>query len=308
LGEGPPIELALRGLRFAVDYPADGGPPSVSGLDLDHACSKENGTPTTCTESALATPHKDDQNGDDNALGWLLVDNQLQLDMVLTPNTDPRITVLLRLTGYNGQPDDDRVLVEAFTTAGVEPVDDAGTPGEPRWDGTDQWTVSCETFASCDGGAIGSAVKVSDPMAYVSGGVLVVSNLGFLPAARSFGQQGDAGYLTALVNLNDPVLVAPLVHGDAGFEARGGMLGARWQTADMIATVAGICIGPDVSRHFICPATDLASEAMLDGTGQPCSALSVGMAFDALPATITTHIVPILYSSRCDAGDVGDCP
>jgi hypothetical protein len=301
--------VALKGLRFAVDYPDDGGPPTVSGLDLDHACSKENGTPTTCVESPLATPHKDDGHGRDNALGWLIVNNQVQLDMVITPNTDPRVSVLLRLTGYNGQPDDDQVFVEAFTTAGVEPVDDAGTPGEPRWDGTDRWTVSCETFASCDGGAIGSAVtQVSDQTAYVSGGVLVVPNLGFLPAVLSSGQQGDAGYLTTLINLNDPVLVAPLVHGDAGIEVRGGILGGRWRTADMIATVAGICIGPDVSTRFICPIADLASDAILDGTGQRCNALSVGMAFDALPATITTHIAPIVYDSRCDTGDAGDCP
>jgi hypothetical protein len=281
----------------------------VGGLDLDHACSREDGTPTTCVVGPLAAPHKDDGNGVDDAMGWLLVDNQVQLNRVLgvlSATTDPRVTVLLRLTGYNGQANDDQVLVEAFTTAGVEPVDDAGRPAEPRWNGTDHWTVSCETFATCDGGAL---TEVSDTMAYVSGGVLVVSNLGFLPAPISFLQEGDGGFLTALINLNDPVLVAPLTHGDAGVEVHGGMLGARWRTADLIATVAtDMCIPPDASEGFICPRADLASKAKLDGTGHACNALSVGMAFDAYPATInTSDVVPVVYNGRCEAGP-GDCP
>jgi hypothetical protein len=291
-----------------VSYGTDGGSPSVGGLDLDRACSREDGTPTSCVESPLASPHKDDSHGVDNAMGWLLADNQIQLDRVLGPNTDPRVTLLLRLTGYNGQADDDQVLVEVFTTAGVEPVDDAGRPGEPRWDGTDQWTVSCETFASCDGGALSQQVtEVSDTTAYVTGGVLVSTNLGLLPAARSFAQEGDAGFLTALINLNDPVLVAPLTHGDAGVEIHGAILGGRWRTADLIAATAGVCISPDVSMRFVCPAADLASQAKLDGTGHACDALSVGMTFDAHPATITSHLVPIVYNSPCDAGPAGDC-
>jgi hypothetical protein len=299
----------MQGLRFAVNYGSDGGPPSVGGLDLDHACSREDGTPTSCAESPLASPHKDDGNGVDNAMGWLLANNQIQLDRVLSPNTDPRITLLLRLTGYNGQANDDKVLVEVFTTAGVEPVDDAGTPAEPRWNGTDQWTVSCETFASCDGGSLSTQVtEVSDTTAYVSGGVLVAANLGFLPAARSFAQQGDGGYLTALINLNDAVLVAPLKQSDAGVEIHGGILGARWPTAAMIAAIAGVCISPDDSMRFVCPVADLASQAKLDGTGSKCNALSIGMAFDAVPGTITNHLVPIVFNSPCDAGPAGDCP
>ena len=50
-------------------------------------------------------------HGVDNAIGWLLADNQIQLDRVLSPNTDPRVTLLLRLKGYSGQADDDQVLV-----------------------------------------------------------------------------------------------------------------------------------------------------------------------------------------------------
>jgi hypothetical protein len=311
-GDGSTISLALQGLNFAVSDGTDGGPPSVGGLDLDHACSREDGTPTTCVESPLASPHKDDSNGVDNAFGWLLADNQIQLNRVLSRKTDQRITLLLRLTGYNGQADDDNVEVEVFTTAGVEPIDDAGRPAEPRWDGTDRWTVSCETFASCDGGALSQQVTaVSDTMAYVSGGVLVSANLGLLPAARSFAQQGDGGFLTALINLNDPVLVAPLTHGDAGVEIHGGILGARWRTAELIAMVAalpGVCISPNESMNFVCPVADLASHAKLDGTGHACDALSVGMAFDAHPATITSHLVPIVYPSPCDAGPAADCP
>jgi hypothetical protein len=306
-GGGPDLVLALQNLRFAVDYGGDGAPPSVRGLDLDHACSRENGTPTTCVTAVVGSPHKDDSNGVDNALGWLLIDNQTQLTTFLSPNSDPRVTLLLRLRGYNGQPDDDNVEVDAFVSGGVEPLDDAGTPTEPQWKGMDQWTVSCETIPNCEAGTLSLLTQASDTSAYVTGGVLVSRNIGFLPLAASLQLQGG-GFVSVPLKLYDPLIVAPLVPEEGGVGIHGGLFGARWPTAEMIAAIASLCIGPTTSKRFVCPGADLAQMAKLDGTGHACDAFSIGMTFDAHRATLTNRVVPIVYNGPCDASATGDCP
>jgi len=305
--------LALRNLRFAVDFGNGGGPPSVGGLDLDHACSRENGTPTSCVSKATATPHKDDGQGVDNAMGWLIADNSDQLHELLTSNSYPGVTLLLRLNEYNGRVDDDQVGIEVFTTGGIDPIDDAGVPAVPSWTDADTWTVSCETLtAGCDAGANSPIVSASvDSMAYVSQGVLVSQNLRSLTVVISSQFPDAGGFFAVPVQLNDPVLVAPLtLKGGGVVEIHDGLLGGRWSTADMIAAVASVCIDVNtVEGNIVCPHADIASRAGYDGTGQPCRALSVGLTYDAYGATIGAGgPVPIQYNTPCPGGQMPDCP
>jgi len=306
-GGGPDLTLALQNLHFAVDYGSPGVAPSVAGLDLDHGCSKEDGTPTTCVSSPLASPHKDDGKGVDNGLGWLLADNHAQIGGLLSPNTDARVTLILTLKGYSGQMDDDQVEVDAYVTAGVEPVDGAGTPSEPQWNASDRWTLSCETIPVCGTATI--ITEASDTHAYVAGGVLVSQELSRLPVVTTSQLQQGGGFVAVRVNLNDPVIVAPLVREGTGFGIRGGLLGGRWSTDEMMAAVAAVCIPPEASVGFVCTNADVASLEKLDGTGHACDALSVGMRFDAHPATLADGaIAPIVYDTPCDAGAAGSCP
>jgi hypothetical protein len=303
-GGGPDLVVAIQNLHFAVDYGSDAREGSVTGLDLDHACSKEDGTPTSCVGSSLGMPPKDDSNGVDNVLGWLLLVNYGQIRTFLSQSTDPRITLILVLKDFNGKAEDDQVEVDAFVTAGVE--DDAGRAAEPQWDGGDRWTVSCETLPLCNPQTL--VTTASDLNAYVTGGKLVSQGLSSLPVVTTSQLSEGGPFVAVLVNLSDPVIVAPLVNeSGGGIGIRGALLGGRWATVDMIKAVSTVCVAPDASTQFLCPIADLTTPAKRDGTGQACDAISVGMRFDGHPAILANHIVPIVYNGLCDAA-TGACP
>jgi hypothetical protein len=306
-GEGPVVELAVQHFAIAAEFP-DGGDPIVRGLDLDHACSREDGTPTSCQKRSTAMPHKDDNRSGDNAIGWLNALDPVQTRTLLVygTDTDPKITLLLRLRDYNGTADDDSVEGEIFTTGGVEPLTDGGPLASPSGSPTDRYTVSCEDLVAC---AQPITTTTTDRAAYVAGDVLVLPAIRDLKIAVPVSVVGRPA-VPVLITLHDAIVVAPLVHDPRGLRIQGGLLGGRWTTADVVGSL--VCVGLPIpiglAQSQICPFADIASYATLDGTGHVCDALSSAWTFDAYQATIGDRIVPIIY--KCDAGpQVGvDCP
>ena len=85
-------------------------------------------------------------------------------------------TILIKISGYNGTPDDAAVEVTWYASADF----DMTNPTPPKWDGTDTWSVlstSLQPQAGADGGAENDVVhpKYVDKLAYVTHGTLTAS-------------------------------------------------------------------------------------------------------------------------------------
>ncbi len=142
-GDLPPFVLAARDVDLDPSHPI--------GLNLDGVC--------TCPgASSCALPAKARSMADcDNPQGVDLVMNrafaQFQ-NLVCVPLAQSIAAgysnILLRIAGYNGQADDDTLTVELYVSIGTTPMDDAGTPTPPAYDGKDVW-IPWDRFLS--GGA-----------------------------------------------------------------------------------------------------------------------------------------------------------
>lgn len=258
------------------------------GFDLDDTCTGEGQGPS-CSEPSWATkPHKDGVEGIDNAFG--------QMEWGLQ-NPDPIIFgagpnyMVLRVRGYSGAPNDERVEVAWYCAYGLASVEaDAG----PNWDGQDRWTIDPQVLAPPADGEAPSleAPLYVDPHAYVSGGVLV---------ARFDEAPGNYSNLapSLLIPLHGVVLQGSLRRVDTGtWELDDGIVGARMAMSSFLEAYAWTSVGPFPEPPPNCkfPATEPAfiqlncsyADIAYDGGSPetPCDALSVGLAFQAKQALL----------------------
>lgn len=279
-----PIVVALRSI-----YMGDGADP-LPGFDLDFTCTCFEGAGETCT-TKNAKPQcdgeGDGQGGVDNAAALLF---QLVVDNLGSGYFGSKYysesaelggwSLLIRLSDYNGAPNDPAVTVSLFVSPGLE----AGMV--PVWDGTDAWPISADS--------VGPAGDVSDPLyvsngGYVAGGVLVAT----LPSATI---RFSGGASTISVRLRGGVLSGRLVFDAAGARLTEGVLAGRWSEEDVFASLSTfrgqggllICTNslyyqPVKSR--VCSARDILTDAILPAS-TPCDALSIGIGFEADPAQL----------------------
>ncbi len=149
------------------------------GYDLDQTCTG-NGAGPSCAEPSWATAdHTDGQDGRDNAVGRLLYEVRPEggMDADIGQNADINdgtLTALVRVSGYNGSSNDDRVRVDMFgATLNEVNAPDAGR--SPTWDGADEWFAYADWVARPDGGVPAPEIlaQYSDTSAYVTDGILV---------------------------------------------------------------------------------------------------------------------------------------
>jgi hypothetical protein len=277
------------------------GDKGASGLDLDGVCSCHGDGPS-CKEPVQ---HCDDMEGRDNAAATLFNTLTLALqssnfgsDFFSARVNDGAWTVLFRVRGYNGEPDDAQVEVNLYPSPGF-----AGpTPTIPLWDGTDLWQVSATSVSNMD---------IDQPLyrdmgAYVAGGVLVAS----LPEAEVTLAGSET---TISIHLTGAGILAKISK-DAqfgGVRATDGLILGRWKLSDAFASVASyrdessmpICTTntfyPTI-KTLICQSADI-----LAGQGtpaSPCDAMSFGVGFTADPAKLGSVTQPPAPSPGCAAG------
>lgn len=263
----------------SVKYGEDGSFRTI-GYDLDKVCP---GEAPECLFGPGAI--RDAAGGRDNTTGGLLQ----QLKLAFTAGNvsygsdydsqglrDGRYGILLRVRGYNGEPDDREVSLEWYTAA---PFDRDKAPGtKPAWDGNDQWPLEATGVTAGDGGAV---TRYVDDKAYVAGGVLVGAPFE-LPLKGA----------TVEIRLSQLFITGTLKKSGAGYEIQDGTLAGRWKTTDALAALplikafdASFCTtspGYNVVKGQICSAVDLSSTGV--APTRACDAISVGLAFTALPA------------------------
>jgi hypothetical protein len=329
-----PIDFVLGYVTVQEKPPPDAGVElcPVNGLDLDHrhTCYDDEGKRNDgrCPDGGLdcswgascrsETPSCDGPGGSDNSLAALTQSLSLvvqQPGALLDANVTLRTgagNMILRLGGYNEQPDDAEVELSVLLSSGLTTTmgqfDDAGgmhTPPTVQWDGRSlrEWTVEPNSYRK----DFPDAPRWTTH-GYVHNHVLVTeANPGEgLPLPIQLGELQTP--------LKEAKLIAELRQVDGHWEMVRGRIAGRLTASDMLYLAANVqyVTGDGSTRvcdifgfvaslkTLICPHADLPNEP-----GGACASMSFGAGFVAVPGVLGTRrpVPQILHG--CDP--VGDC-
>jgi hypothetical protein len=326
----PPIVAAFKTIDIGAAGAPDAAIPAF-GYDLDKTCTCPG--PPSCLQpkGAFSGEDCDNHGGLDN--------KSIQLFRLLpapastgTTQVDQGLMagqygLLIRISNYNGMPNDPNITVDFYVSNGLE-RDDAGAIPTPKFDGTDRWTI--------DPGSIqnGTQAMFSDDSAYVTttgtaGSPVFVAHFSQLPI--SFGDRTILGGAT--MQLSDAIVtgtIQPVPYdggSGVGLGIMQGTIAGRWPTKQILSTVAtipeegGFLCGSDpnpynaesyvVLKVIVCEAADITHEQSQDKMGAPCDAISVGMQFSAVPALLGDPLmVPPAPAGCVDGGAMwsDQCP
>jgi hypothetical protein len=309
------LTLVLAGEEFDFD------PGHGIGLNLDGVCTCPG--PDSCTLPPHATKGAscDDPNGVDPVLNRALLTFDKLVCLPLEQAAPSGYSnLLLKISGYNGLPDDDHVIVELFISIGTPPMNEAGAPTPPKFDGTDVWQIWDQTIA-------GTLSKYADiTSAYVSNSVLVASPVdsngytGLLwrlsPVACAEAGLPLLGSNPLIMQARGAVITGQLVRdADGGFSLQNGLAGARVATDGPDGFLAaldqfGLCrkdlrfLG---AQSYVCDARDIALRPSDDNQHRPCNAVSFALGFTATPAMLGSA-APLSLAPSCDQDASSACP
>jgi hypothetical protein len=231
----PPLKAAAgadREIVVALRSMDLGDHGTVVGLDLDGKCTCEGDGPSCRRPSWMAKDLCDGPGGRDA--------QSANVFTVVTPATGGYVgtdrftkgleqgswSVLLRVTGWNGQDDDDRVTLALYASTGLPYI---ALPA--RWDGTDTWPIAQTSLT--DGAKTADSPRFVDSAAYVSGGWLV----GSMPVSEMY--VGDTGAYMRM-RLTAAFLVGRITSSPAGPKLVDGTIAARWTIGDLFEFVRSL--------------------------------------------------------------------
>ncbi|MFO0678383.1 MAG: hypothetical protein U0169_17735 [Polyangiaceae bacterium] len=330
-GDGLDLTFAVRNLRIDVEpgLSKEGLGPAT-GLDLDGLCTCPG--PAACTGKLVC----DDARGRDNVLGPLtaLLGGAADLSGIDYFLKSGQATILVRIEGYNGLPDDDQVTFRFVNSLGLERPD-GGTVGPAKFDGKDAWSIEPKSLVGgsallgrdCDAPTGSNPClplpENSDTTAYVANGTLVARLHGVAHLLFPLGVLREVD-----LAIRDAKVVARVALRDDGvFELQDGMLAARISVVDYLKALAN---GPDVFatannplgklpalctntgafdtlRKATCGTVDLPSDPANDAIGTaPCDAMSIGTSFIAVGAR-RGHVNQPTRTNDCPPDFVPTC-
>jgi hypothetical protein len=271
------IVVAIRKIYLdSAGFETDFGSPL--GLDLDGLCTCTGDDGDSCQppgDSACDLP-----NGRDNSISGFIgtLANFLPGNNVSNFYSagigEGSWSLLIRISGYNGMPDDDQVTVATYVASNLNQP--------PQWDGNDAWPISA---SSVKGNDIDDPAFV-DPDGYVSNGQVVAS----LPRSEMV-VSGSKSQLSFIITGGG--ILAPLTQGPNGWEVNGGMLLGRVKESDLFYALStyrdsdgeGFCTTDftySAAKDILCKGRDIHTEVV--GPTAPCNANSLAAGFVASPA------------------------
>lgn len=306
--------LALR----AIELGDPSEPDTIPGFDLDRAYSCREDCafidPECARPDFLADLDEDQEarrcdwpNGVDNTGVYLfdLLSTVSGTDSAaLSEQADAgEWSLLVRVSEWNGEPNDAQVTVSLYSTLGFETDEGAGGAGgggattgvgggggaaplpTPIWNGTDRWIIDSRSLADpldLD------APTFRHELAYVSDGMLVAQIDGLF----------YAGSARVPIRVVSGSLVARLQDDGPSTKLTGATFAGRWAAEDLIAAfgpllIEGFPFCSDLAGFFtnamseVCRLVDVTSPG---GSGT-CNAVSIALRFDAeevLPGSIVT--------------------
>jgi cysteine-rich repeat protein len=218
-------------------------------------------------------------------------------------------TVVLKISGYNGQVDDSQVRVDYYASPGLERPPAWQCPQDgfrskyPMWRTSSEWHVDSSALMQpiAAPGSLPNS-NVADANAYVHDGYLVAQ----LPADTTLRLAGDANpYRGLAIKTQQALLVGNLYRAqDATWHIRDGLAAGRIRSSDLITTFreVGLCEGDASLNAFYGSLVEYATDdadVLADGSNDPargCDAISMGIAFEAAQITPGTasDLVPLV--------------
>jgi hypothetical protein len=302
------IYLAIQSMRIGslnLDNQLDGNAWKDLGYDLDGLCTGSDtceGTdsPLSCapTVPQIAT---DGNYCRDNTFG------RLEYAAALVPELSTKYGLsddqfncalcvgdynfVIRISGYNGEANDDRVRVDLYPSPGLEkrlPWDCSKEDWRthPCFTSDLPWTIQKDALTDVhDGPDLGDST-LADPAAYVKDGYLV----GQLPPDTLFWFPGYNALVVAFpLKLQRATVSGKLTRGPDGvWRLADGIIGGRAKGTDIVQgfRLMGFCetdSNYSIMTDFVQKNLDL----LADGSNDPnttCDAMSVGLGFTALQA------------------------
>jgi len=283
------------------------------GYDLDGLCTSPlDAEPRAECETPGGSPLADGIQGRDNSVGDVIAGTlvtflpDFAIGVTDTARTGKNAPIV-RITDWNGQPDDDRVQVWVAGAVDVVPSDYERPAGpfeldtmrpDPRWDGTDIAYLSTTYFAA----GLEDMPFVRDDNAYVAGNLLVARFPDRAPIDVATGRG------TARMLLSDVRLVGRFAADGERFE-EATILG-RMSQADVVALASdlGLCSGVSpVTDMYLAAFTALVGRTLdvrgvpgTGGPGLPCDAVSAAVPFEAtFPVTVGGLVPTRIEPSGC---------
>ena len=331
LTELPPIYLAVQSTRLG-SLGEDGNLNDQAwkdiGFDLDGVCTGVDSctgadSPPSC-KPTVPQISLDGNDCRDNTFGRLEYAAALvpELSKTYGLNDDAfncalcvgDYNYLFRVSGYNGEANDDRVRVDLYPSTGLDmPLPwDCTNPSwktHPCFTPDNKFTLSADALA-----ANAVDAKVFDANAYVREGYLVVQ----FPDDTVFWFPGYKALVVAYpVKLQKGVVAGKLSRGaDNVWRIADGTMGGRVRGADVVTGFRqlGLCEADKnytVMKDFV----DKNLDVLADGRNDPnatCDAMSAGIAFTAQQvvaggtATVEPLVECVLRGTAADAGADAD--
>lgn len=317
------VVLAVRSFDFGEDD-LEGG--AKIGFDLDERCTcHDESTGPSCKPPGLAKDHQcDGPGGIDGAVASLfkeakIYDKRFDSAVQSQRAEDGSGTLLIRVRGYNAQPNDESVTVSVYPSGGLN--DDPCNPDDAkaRWDGTDAWPIDTSSLnplqgaggsptgpGDCGGGVTGydfDDPAYVDPNAYVTGSLLVAA----LPTAGMI--IADSGGTSSL-KIVQGFLAGRLEQQNDGWHLVDATLAGRWPVKDFFATLSTLTIAGDplctdhfvfgVVKQLICSYPDITK--VLPTPTMPCDAMSMGVALSAQEAKLGIAVSGLATPTLCSPG------
>lgn len=298
--------------------------PVPESLNLDRNCSCEASFSCVPPDGGDRAKVCDPKDGRDNVTGALLgelarIVPSFRPTFVKKRLDDGIFTLLVSILDWNGEANDDRVIVGVRLGSNIDNGLEGDKRIKPRLDGEDRWAV--------DPGSLVTAPPVGTPCTtdqcvpltldvegYVTNNTLV-ARWEKLPFAFSSAR----GRIT--VPLLGAVLVAE-VKTEGALRRLDGQLVGRLLANDLLATAGAfnpeepgplqdLCtsdVAYGIFKSTICATRDLAANAKDDNTGVPCGALSEAVRFTAVTAKLGTVQIPQIDGTAGTCRPPDTCP
>lgn len=314
------VRPALTAADGPFGFDLDGRCTRVEGCTFAESCVQSNAAPMPdgpyCSDNAYARLHTEavDEN---SATAHLALSN----DAINCSLREGRYNQLLRLTGYNGMPDDDQVRVDFYASTGLEGggASDPSAPcaaSQPAWQAGAMFRVLENDLAapmSSDGGLPNSKIVANN--AFVRDGYLVA----FLPQGYEIKLFGDSDQAPAVqFNLRQAVVAGRLAKRPEGsFYIEHGAIAGRQAAQDVLRSFGqvGVCEQGDHAelhaaiRTYMENYSDIALEADAR-QDSACDGVSTAFSFTA-DSVVPGSIAPERQVLNCclpgNAGR-GGCP
>lgn len=305
----PPIYLAIANMRIGALNPKGELDPNAwqdVGFDLDGTCtgsptcSQDEPTPS-CRAATVAVP-TDGSYCRDNTFGKLeyqattikelggkygLSDDAFNCALCIGA-----YNFIIRVSDYNGKPDDDHVRVDMYPSPGLEsvlPWDCASGDwkNHPCFQQDMPFTVRQDSVAEARGGPELPNAKLFDADAYVRQGYLVFK----LPADTLFWFPGKKAPVTAYpLRLQQGIVTGKIARAANGvWSVTDGIIAGRAKKDDIIKgfRLIGFC---EADSNYALMSTFVSNNLDMLGSGdvdpnKPCDAMSVGLGYTAVQAT-----------------------